>query len=242
MQSREKRSAALVFASNIEKLREPKPLFAISQTIRKNFRESSARIGGDAGALIPGLVIGDTANETLVFAGEMKRVGLTHLTAVSGENFAIVASFIGWFLSRIIPKLKVRLVITAIFLVLFVFLVRPSPSVIRAGAMAAISLLSLGKGIRVPPLASIGAAVGLILLIDPWQSIDPGFALSAGATAGIILLAPKLKLPQTIAIPVAATIFCTPVIIALSGTLSLVSIPANLLVSPLVAQIGRAHV
>ena len=114
----------------------------------------------------------------------MKRVGLTHLTAVSGENFAIVASFIGWFLSRIIPKLKARLVITAIFLVLFVFLVRPSPSVIRAGAMAAISLLSLGKGIRVPPLASLGAAVGLILLIDPWQSIDPGFALSVGCRAG----------------------------------------------------------
>ena len=66
---------------------------------------------------------------------------------------------------------------------------------------------------------------------------SPGFALSVGATAGIILLAPNLKLPEPIAIPIAATLFCTPVIIALSGTLSLISIPANILVSPLVAPI-----
>ena len=142
VQSREKRSAALVFASNIEKLREPKPLFAISQTIRKSFRESSERIGGDAGALLPGLVIGDTSNETLAFAGEMKRVGLTHLTAVSGANFAIVGTFVFSLLALIVPKRRPRIIITTIILFLFVILVRPTPSVLRASVMTGSYLLA----------------------------------------------------------------------------------------------------
>lgn len=235
--SREVRAAALIFAEEIKTLRDPKPIFQISERIRSRFRSEASRIGGDAGALIPGLVIGDTKNESKTFTDQMRRVGLTHLTAVSGENFAIVAAFLAWLLQFFIPKLRLRLVITGLVLVLFIFLVRPSPSVIRASVMTAIALISLGRGIKVNALASLGVAISLILLIDPFQAIDPGFALSVGATAGIILLAPNLKLPEPIAIPIAATLFCTPVIIALSGTLSLISIPANILVSPLVAPI-----
>jgi competence protein ComEC len=76
-------------------------------------------------------------------------------------------------------------------------------------------------------------------LIDPFQAIDPGFALSVGATAGILLLSPHLKsrLPDVLAIPISATIVCTPIIFALSGQFSLISIPANVLVSPVVAPI-----
>jgi competence protein ComEC len=76
-------------------------------------------------------------------------------------------------------------------------------------------------------------------LIDHFQAIDPGFALSVGATAGILLLSPHLKsrLPDVLAIPISATIVCTPIIFALSGQFSLISIPANVLVSPVVAPI-----
>jgi competence protein ComEC len=84
--------------------------------------------------------------------------------------------------------------------------------------------------------------------MDPFQAIDPGFALSVAATAGILLLAPKLeiwlterfgheKFAQVIAIPLAATFMCTPIILAISGLFSLVSIPANVLAGPVVAPI-----
>ena len=84
--------------------------------------------------------------------------------------------------------------------------------------------------------------------MDPFQAIDPGFALSVAATAGILLLAPKLelwltkrfgheKLAQVIAIPLAATFMCTPIILAISGLFSLVSIPANVLAGSVVAPI-----
>ena len=120
--SREVRAAALIFAEEIKTLRDPKPIFQISERIRSRFRSEASRIGGDAGALIPGLVIGDTKNESKTFTDQMRRVGLTHLTAVSGENFAIVAAFLAWLLQFFIPKLRLRLVITGLVLVLFIFL------------------------------------------------------------------------------------------------------------------------
>ena len=235
--SREVRTAGLIFARQIKVISPAKPIFTISENIRKRFRQESSRIDGDAGALVPGLVIGDTKLESESFVAQMRRVGLTHLTAVSGENFAIVAAFIAWALRRLVANLKVRLAFTSVVLILFIFLVRPSPSVIRASVMTAIALIATARGLKVRAEVSLGAAVAILILIDPFQAIDPGFALSVGATAGIILIAPKLKLPEPIAIPIAATIMCTPIIIALSGTLSLISIPANIAAAPLVAPI-----
>ncbi len=235
--SHEVRVAALVFAKDVKVIAQAKPIFVVTEKIRARFRSEASRITGDAGALIPGLVIGDTKLESEKFVTQMRRVGLTHLTAVSGENFAIVAAFLAWALRRVIPKLRTRLVITGVFLTLFIFLVRPSPSVARASVMTAIALIAMAKGVQVRAIASLGAAITILILIDPFQAIDPGFALSVGATLGIILIAPRLPLPEPLAIPVAATIMCTPVIIAISGSLSLVSIPANIAASPLVAPI-----
>ena len=76
-----------------------------------------------------------------------------------------------------------------------------------------------------------------MVIADPWQSRDPGFALSVLATAGLLLIAPKLKLPKGFAEPIAATILCSPIIVALSGYLSITSIFANVLAAPLVAPV-----
>ena len=143
--SREVRTAGLIFARQIKVISPAKPIFTISENIRKRFRQESSRIDGDAGALVPGLVIGDTKLESESFVAQMRRVGLTHLTAVSGENFAIVAAFIAWALRRLVANLKVRLAFTSVVLILFIFLVRPSPSVIRASVMTAIALIATQK-------------------------------------------------------------------------------------------------
>jgi competence protein ComEC len=85
------------------------------------------------------------------------------------------------------------------------------------------------------------------VVADPWQVRDPGFALSVLATAGLLIAAPHLVekfsqvMPKTlatiIATPIAATLFCAPVIVAISGQLSLMSIAANVLAAPAVAPI-----
>jgi competence protein ComEC len=127
----------------------------------------------------------------------------------------------------------------------FIALVRPSPSVLRAAAMAAVLLTAqLGKR-GSDSLPALGFAICAVVLGDPWQSRDAGFALSVLATAGLLLLAPRIqerlpahkKLAGALAPPIAAMVFCSPILVSLSGYLSPMSIVANLLAAPAVAPI-----
>lgn len=245
----ERRVAALIATTgDFKRLSQANYLQRLSAEIRNSFRETAKSIGGAGGALIPGLVIGDTSLEEPDFIIEMRRVGLAHLTAVSGANFAIIAAFLLWLSQWIFRGVKARLILTSIVLIGFIFLVRPSPSVLRASVMCAVILIAKARGVKADSVPSLGLAIAFLILMDPFQAIDPGFALSVSATAGILLLAPKIetwltekygheKLAQVIAIPLSATLMCTPIILAISGLFSLVSIPANVLVAPVVAPI-----
>ena len=244
LKSKEARVAALVIVNGeFTVLTEPSAWASGLGAIREGLRNNSGT--GDAGALIPGMVLGDTSKQSPEFKEAMKRSGLTHLVAVSGANFAIVSSFVLWCMQFLIRRKNYRVLATAIALVCFIALVRPSPSVLRAAAMAAV-LLSAQLGKRASDsLPALGFAICAVVLGDPWQSRDAGFALSVLATAGLLLLAPKIeeklpthqKLAGALAPPIAAMVFCAPILVALSGYLSPMSVVANLLAAPAVAPI-----
>lgn len=242
----ERRVVALIIATSpIQRLAPPSRWALSLASIRAGLRAASG--SGDAGALIPGMVIGDTAKQSSDFKNDMRRAGLTHLVAVSGANFAIVSAFILWCSQFIFRRIPARLVATSIALVAFIALVRPSPSVLRAAAMAAVMLVALATRERSDSLPALGFAMAAVVVIDPWQSRDPGFALSVLATAGLLLIAPRVtaffqrwlprKIAEVIAIPIAALALCLPIIIALSGYISPISIVANIVAAPFVAPI-----
>jgi competence protein ComEC len=147
----------------------------------------------------------------------------------------------------IFRKIPARLLATAIALTAFIALVRPSPSVLRAAAMAAVMLIALRTRQRGDSLPALGFAIAVVIAIDPWQSRDPGFALSVLATAGLLLLAPRItaylsrwiseKIALVLSIPIAAMALCLPIIISLSGYISPMSILANIVAAPFVAPI-----
>jgi len=244
--SKERRVAALIIATSpIVQLAPPSLWSKKLADIRTGLRNASG--GGDAGALIPGMVIGDTSKQSAEFKNDMRRAGLSHLVAVSGANFAIVSAFILWCSQFLFRRTPARLIATSIALLAFIALVRPSPSVLRAAAMAAVMLIALATRTRGDSLPALGFAMAAVIVIDPWQSRDPGFALSVLATAGLLLIAPRITaylqrwIPRgvaaVIAIPIAALALCLPVIIALSGYISLISIVANIIAAPFVAPI-----
>ena len=244
VQTKESRVAALLLVDeDIEVLTQPSRWAAALGAIRTGLRTHSG--DGDAGALIPGMVLGDTSKQTAEFKDQMKRSGLTHLVAVSGANFAIVSSFVLWCMQFVIRRKNYRVIATAIALACFIALVRPSPSVLRAAAMAAVLLSAQVTRRKTDSLPALGFAIAAVVLGDPWQSRDAGFALSVLATAGLLLFAPVIenhlpthkKLAGALAPPIAATVFCAPILVALSGYLSPMSIVANLLAAPFVAPI-----
>jgi competence protein ComEC len=113
--------------------------------------------------------------------------------------------------------------------------------------MAAVILLARATGNLRNSVSALAAAISLLVLIDPFQALDPGFILSVLATSGLIFLAPLLSrslqryLPEILAelcaVPCAATLMCTPYLIYLTGEVSLFSVLFNVAVSPLVAPI-----
>lgn len=246
LRSKEPRVAALLIANQgIRVLNPPSPWAQALGKVRLGLRAASGT--GDAGSLIPGMVLGDTSLQTEKFRGDMRRSGLTHLVAVSGANFAIVSAFILWCAQFLFRTMRFRIIATAIALIVFIALVRPSPSVLRAAAMAAVLLIAYATKRGADSLPALGFAIAAVVIGDPWQGCDPGFALSVLATAGLLLFAPKIIaylarfLPnfaaQAIAPPIAAMIFCAPVIVSIAGYLSPMSILANLLAAPAVAPI-----
>lgn len=224
------------------------PLWQRTSEIRSQIKNSVNMLPADARALIPGLVIGDRSNQDQELTNAMRRSGLTHLTAVSGANFAIVAAL----LLAIGRALRIRASFLwlgiAISLTLFIFLVRPSSSVLRAAVMTGTLLFARSQGVRSSPIPALAAAISLLLLVNPFFVRDAGFALSVFATTGLLFLAPVIErrliaygvprlLAEGLAIPSSATIFCLPFIVLLSGELSIISIMANFLVAPVIAVI-----
>lgn len=244
--SKEARVAALVVINDdIDIQTQPSRWASALGAIRLGLRSLSG--DGNAGALIPGMVLGDTSKQSPEFKNSMRRSGLTHLVAVSGANFALVSAFVLWMMQFLFARMKFRLSATAISLIAFIALVRPSPSVLRAAAMAAVLLVAQGTKRGRDSLPALGFAMAAVVIVDPWQARDAGFALSVLATAGLLLFAPvlieklstqmPLKLAQALSPPIAAIVFCSPIIVALSGYLAPMSVIANLLAAPFVAPI-----
>ena len=210
--------------------------------LRAGFRSSAGALPGDGGALLPGLAIGDTGAVSADLSAAMKSSALSHLTAVSGANCAIVIGLVLLAGARLGAPRAWRIGVAIAVLVAFIVLVTPEPSVVRAGVMALLVLVTLffGRPVRGMPVLSI--AVLVLLVLEPWLARNYGFILSVLATGGLLLLAGPLTrllarwLPlwvaAVIAVPLAAQLACQPVLILLQPTIPAFGVVANLLAAP----------
>ena len=215
--------------------------------IRKSFLNSLQGITADSAALVAGLAIGDDSKLSEQTKNDFKVVSLTHLSAVSGANCAIVLAGVALLLNLLPVKRIIRLTLSLLTIVLYLGLVGPEPSVLRASVMVAVVLVGWSLGRRVHPLDAISLSIILLLIYQPALSLDYGFALSVLATLGLLVLAPRLvehfekQMPTWLAVvlsvSVAAQIACLPVLLVLQPKLPLYSVLANILAEPLVAPI-----
>nr|WP_283255311.1 ComEC/Rec2 family competence protein [Gordonia sp. PP30] len=168
---------------------------------------------------------------------------------ISGANFSIVCGAVVLAVRLAGASTRLTVVLGLAVMVAFVILVRPTDSVLRAAVMGGIGLVAALAARRAQALPALGAAVITVLLFWPQMALAPGFALSVVATLGLVLWAAPLRralvrrgVPETLAIllamALAAQILTTPIVIAISDRLSLVSLPANLLVAPVVEVIA----
>lgn len=197
---------------------------------------------GAGGALVLGLTIGDTDGMGQGTVEYFRRAGLSHLVAVSGSNLAIVLGAVA-FSMRALGH-RIRVAGAAIAIGLFVLVVGPQPSVLRAAAMGAVGLAAVGWGRRTEPLLALALGTFIVVAWRPALVYSAGLQLSAAATAGIVLWTGPVGerfrwLPALLRLALAATLSAqfavAPLLIGTFGEFSLMAPLANVLAFPPVA-------
>jgi competence protein ComEC len=117
-----------------------------------------------------------------------RRVGVSHLLAVSGLHVGMVAGLVVVLGVRVPRTVRLLAMLTACGA--YALLVGPRPSLLRAVLMVALGATALLLRRPPQPLNALGAAVLILLADDPSWLGELGFQLSVAATAGILLLAP----------------------------------------------------
>lgn len=241
-----------VAPASIEELARPGPLDRLATSMRSGLTRSLDRAPPDAAALVSGLALGDDSAQEPELTSAMRESGLSHLTAVSGGNVAIVVGVIVGLATLARLRLPWRVMWGLAGLVYYAFLVGPEPSVLRASVMGAVVLLGVLVGGRRGGPAVLATAVLALIVIQPSLALSWGFALSAFATGGIVLLVPGIQrwadrmpgarrlppaLVTAVSLTIAAQAATLPLLIAMGGAAGWVAVPANLAAMPAVAPV-----
>ncbi len=214
-----------------------------SEHVRERVRAAATRHLDDrVGGLLVGFVTGDTRLLPEADRQAMRITSLTHLTAVSGSNVAIVVAGVVGLLSLLRAGAGMRRLAVALVVPWFAYVTRFEPSVLRAGTMAGLLLVAGARGRVRDARHALAVAVLVLVLVDPMLAGSLGLLLSATATAGVLVLAPivRRRLPDRLppraadlaAITLGAQVAVVPVVLASFGELSLASVPANLVGVP----------
>lgn len=236
------RAVLVVDASDVDVRAPAAGVLGATALLRQQLLDQAVSLPQPGSGLIAGLAVGDTGALSEELDADMKTASLSHLTAVSGANCALVVGIAYGIAGAAGLRRGMRVASGLVALGAFVVLVSPEPSVVRAAAMAAIAMVAvlLGRaGAGVPVLC---LAVTTCLVVDPWLGGALGFALSAGATAALLLAAAPIAetfgrfMPRPIAlslaVPLAAQLACTPLLVAIDPRIPVYAIVANVLAAP----------
>lgn len=172
------------------------------------------------------------------------QTGTIHIVALSGYNVAIISEAITYILTPLFGIVS-AMMLGACGVVLFAIMTGLGATIVRATIMGLLAFLArvTGKQYQVGR-ALVVAGMGMII-INPWILVyDVSFQLSFIATLGLIYCTPVVSLWFTwistrslrdvVSATVATNISVLPFVAYKMGIVSLVSIPANILIAPLV--------
>lgn len=239
--ARRRFGAAAEISASLLRVRPPPPgPLAVAAILRAGLAHAVGDLSPDRAGLLTGVTTGDTDELAADVVEDFRRSGLSHVVAVSGENVVMVLGALA-FVTRRVP-IRMRAVLALVVLGLFVLIVGPQPSVLRAAAMAVVAIAALAYGLRPEPWHALTLALVAVIALRPQILFAAGLHLSAAATAGILLwarpLARRLPLPSWaaagLAVTLSAQLATAPLIAGLFGQLSVTGPIANLIALPAV--------
>lgn len=201
--------------------------------------------------LTAGIVLGDETGISKELTNSFRMAGVSHLLSVSGLHLTILAQFLMAFLALLrLPK-KIMYLLVLPVVMGFMALTGFSYSILRSGIMYLLYLIAQLIGRKSDGLNSLGIAVFVICILNPFSAGDTGLLLSFASTLGILLFSrpltekirshfpvrwevsvwkkPVLWVVDSASITISSSIFTIPISVFSFGTISLLSPLTNLL-------------
>lgn len=186
----------------------------------------------------------------------MRRLGVAHVLAISGLHLGIVLLLGRLALRGVRARPVVRASILAAIVLLYLMIVPVRAPILRAGVIALVFLAAEMFGRRYHPIALLAyTGVGL-LFMQPLDLYSPGYQLSFGVVAAIIVFPPIVarrlhptgtdrdamtrtdhiftRLESAIIVSVAAWMIATPIIVHHFGVFSLWTVPVTIALTPVI--------
>lgn len=212
---------------------------------RKVLRTLDDRLSPANAALAAGLLLGDDKRLSDATRDAFSLTGTVHVLSVSGLHMAAL----GWLLLEICLLIgfnrKFAALLTLVGLAILSIACGLEPATVRAAAMASVYLLAIWVQ-RVPcPVNTVALAALVLLAAQPSNLFDAGFQLSFACVAGFVVFLPLLRWKiehqrglgrhgiTAVAVSLIAQVVTWPMVAQLSSVVSLISLLANLLVTPL---------
>jgi competence protein ComEC len=176
---------------------------------------------------------------------DFRAAGIVHIVVLSGYNIMLVVAFILTVTALFLP-FRYRLFVAGGAIVIFALLVGYTPSVFRATTMALLLLVTMLLARPYQLLRILVLAGTIMISANPYiLRFDIGFQLSCMATLGLALLAPQFEmifskvtawfsLRTFLVATIVTQIAVLPLILYHIGEWSLVAVPVNLMVLPMV--------
>jgi competence protein ComEC len=226
-----------------EGIRAGAPLYRAANAMRALLANAGQHMPRDEAALFLGLVVGDDRGQSREMVESFRASGLSHLTAVSGQNVAFLLAALAPLLTR--TRTWWRVAATMAFLAWFVIVTRAEPSVIRAAVTAAITAVGVARGMEVSGRRMLALAMILLLWVDPLLAWSVGFWMSVAATAGLVVLSPRVQsvlrgpkwLRSALATTLGAQLAVAPIALVVFGRLSVTAVATNLMAVPVAGAI-----
>jgi competence protein ComEC len=209
---------------------------AVKNVLYSSMSESSAGISY-------GVLFGDKSGIDSETKDAYRDSGVIHILTVSGLHVGFLIGLVYGLLKLCKANRYVNFVLTTIFIFFYAYLCGFSPSVLRAGLMGIIFMLSKLFAKNYDFLNSLGFAGIIILLFRPLYGLDTGFLMSVACVLGIALLLPAIErglnkfLPYKVASPLAVSlavqVTILPFTLLMGSKLNFLTIFANLFIVPL---------
>lgn len=196
--------------------------------------------------LAQGVLIGQAPGLPATVKEQLRATGLSHLVVVSGQNITLAGAFAAALLTAVIGRRR-ALVAAIVIAWSYALLAGLSPAVARSAVMVSLGFAALWLGRPGSTVLALGVSGFLLTVLDPQVVHDVGFQLSFGAMTGIMLLGTPFSrllagspegervsnpFVEAVAVGAAATAGTLPVQVHHFDAVSLVALPANLLVVP----------